>query len=232
MTITSAFCANILVVASTTILSVLGAGLALRGPDGSMMTATDGLYEERTSIFGAFGVGLACTLGSTLLCVLIILHWEAALVCMCITIYTCWKVYTNYQRICKRFGFDESKTVDFRDIFDGPANIYTYARRHKSQKSKKHDDHHQQQHRHHRDRSGGGRQHNSSKAQDCNNIQQQESQSENSEMDAFIPSNYSSGSRARVSHRGRVNSSKHQGSPNYSYGSDSSGDYEMPIQTV
>ena len=38
VSITSAFCANILVVAQTTILSVFGASLALRGPDGSMVT--------------------------------------------------------------------------------------------------------------------------------------------------------------------------------------------------
>ena len=37
--IVAAFCCNILVVSHTTVLSVMGAGLALRGPDGSMMTA-------------------------------------------------------------------------------------------------------------------------------------------------------------------------------------------------
>lgn len=38
--IVAAFCANMIVVSHTTNLSVLGGGLALRGPDGSMMTAT------------------------------------------------------------------------------------------------------------------------------------------------------------------------------------------------
>ena len=42
-----AFCANLLVVSHTTVLSVLGASLALRGPDGSMIVATEGLYSER-----------------------------------------------------------------------------------------------------------------------------------------------------------------------------------------
>ncbi|CAB9506554.1 expressed unknown protein [Seminavis robusta] len=126
ITITCAFCANMLVVSQTTVLSVLGAGMALRGPDGSMMTATDGLYEERTSVFAVFGVGLACTLGSVIVIVWIILHWEAALVCMMITIVTCRQVYLNYQRVCARFDFDESETVDFKDIFEGAANIHTY----------------------------------------------------------------------------------------------------------
>lgn len=121
--IVSAFCSNMIVVSQTTVLSVLGAGLALRGPDGSMMTATDGLYEERVAVFSVFGVGLACTVGSAVLCVWLILHWEAALVCMFITIYTCRKIYTNYRRVMKRFDFDESQTVTFHDIFDGPAAI-------------------------------------------------------------------------------------------------------------
>jgi hypothetical protein len=121
--IVSAFSANLLVVAHTTALSVLGAGLALRGPDGSMMTATDGLYEERRSVFQVFGIGLALTVGSVLLSVWLILHWEAALVCWLITLWTCRKMWDNYQRVRQRFGFDESETVDFSDIMDGPAAI-------------------------------------------------------------------------------------------------------------
>lgn len=121
--IVSAFCANMIVVSHTTTLSVLGAGLALRGPDGSMVTATDGLYEERRSVFYSFGVGLACTVGSLLMCVWLVLHWEAALVCMVVTLYTCVKIYGNYRRVVRRFGFDESETVNFDDIFHGPAAI-------------------------------------------------------------------------------------------------------------
>jgi len=123
ITITSAFCANMIVVSQTTTLSVLGAGLALRGPDGSMMTATDGLYEERTSVFSTFGVGLACTVGSVVICVWLILHWEAALCCMLLTIFTGRTIWMNYRRVQKRFVFDESETVDFSDIMDGPAAI-------------------------------------------------------------------------------------------------------------
>lgn len=121
--IVSAFCANMIVVSHTTTLSVLGAGLALRGPDGSMVTATDGLYEERRAVFYSFGVGLACTVGSLLMCVWLALHWEAALVCMVVTLYTCVKIYRNYRRVVRRFGFDESETVNFDDIFHGPAAI-------------------------------------------------------------------------------------------------------------
>ena len=46
---------------------------------------------------------------------------------MGITVYTAFRMYNSYLRILRRFNFDESKTVDFRDILDGPANISAYA---------------------------------------------------------------------------------------------------------
>jgi hypothetical protein len=112
-----------LVVSHTTALSVLGAGLALRGPDGSMVTATDGLYEERKTVFFTFGIGLVCTLGSVIFCIWLILHWEAAIICTILTTYTWCKIYSSYKRVVRRFAFDESQTVDFDDIFNGPAAI-------------------------------------------------------------------------------------------------------------
>jgi hypothetical protein len=121
--IVSAFCANMLVVSHTTALSVMGAGLALRGPDGSMMTATDGLFEERKPVFRVFAMGLALTVGSVLLSVWLMLNWEAASLCFVISFLTCRQMYLNYRRVSKRFGYDESLTVDFRDIMEGPAAI-------------------------------------------------------------------------------------------------------------
>eukprot|EP00542_Grammatophora_oceanica_P021798 CAMPEP_0194054004 /NCGR_PEP_ID=MMETSP0009_2-20130614/52077_1 /TAXON_ID=210454 /ORGANISM="Grammatophora oceanica, Strain CCMP 410" /LENGTH=315 /DNA_ID=CAMNT_0038702345 /DNA_START=196 /DNA_END=1139 /DNA_ORIENTATION=+ len=123
ITIVTAFCANMVVVSHTTALSVLGAGLALRGPDGSMVTATDGLYEERRSVFTVFGIGLTSTVASVCLCVWLILQWEAALACMLATAYTLWMIHRNYKRVVSRFQYNEADTVDFSDIFDGPAAI-------------------------------------------------------------------------------------------------------------
>ncbi|GAX26111.1 hypothetical protein FisN_24Hh016 [Fistulifera solaris] len=119
--IVAAFCANMIVVSHTTALSVIGAGLALRGPDGSMLTATDGLYEERSSVFTTFGIGLACTVGSVLLSVWLMLPWESALICWLVALFTCRKIYLNYVRVVTRFDFDESQTVDFRDFLEMPA---------------------------------------------------------------------------------------------------------------
>mmetsp|Transcript_1743 Transcript_1743/g.4202 ORF Transcript_1743/g.4202 Transcript_1743/m.4202 type:complete len:260 (+) Transcript_1743:399-1178(+) len=123
VSITSAFCANILVVAQTTILSVFGASLALRGPDGSMVTATDGLYHERYMVFRVFGYGLVLTIGSVVMVVWLHLHWEASLVCCLISLYTIMLMRQTHTRLVKKFDFDESQTVDFKDIFEGPAAI-------------------------------------------------------------------------------------------------------------
>jgi hypothetical protein len=131
-TIVSAFCANILVVGQTTILSVMGASLALRGPDGSMMIATDGLYEERTFVFQVFAYGLVATLVSVILGVWLILPPESALVCMLCTIFTTLKLRNQYRRVKKRFLFNEEDTVDFQDLFDGTGNMnipVSYGRR-------------------------------------------------------------------------------------------------------
>lgn len=123
--IIAAFCANMIVVSQTTALSVLGAGLALRGPDGSMVTATDGLYEERKSVFKTFALGLSLTVGSLLIGVWLLLEWQSALVCWLVALFTSRKIYLNYRRIATRFDFDEADTVDFTDIFQGPAAIRT-----------------------------------------------------------------------------------------------------------
>lgn len=115
--IVMAFCSNIIVVSQTTVLSVLGAGLALRGPDSSsMIIATDALYEERKFVFTIFAVGLTCTLGSVLNGVWLMLPFYAALLCCIVASFTCYIIYTNYQRISNKLDYDESQTVDFYEF--------------------------------------------------------------------------------------------------------------------
>ena len=50
--------ANILCVANTTFLSVWGTGLLMRGPDGSLARAVDGMYQLRRNVFLLFGIGM------------------------------------------------------------------------------------------------------------------------------------------------------------------------------
>ena len=54
----AAMCLELIAVMSTTLLSMMGPGLALRGPDGSMHPAVDGMMEEYRSAYLNFLLGL------------------------------------------------------------------------------------------------------------------------------------------------------------------------------
>lgn len=51
-------CANIACVSLATMVSIWGSGKALRGRDGSMDEAVDGMMQERDLIFSTFAIGL------------------------------------------------------------------------------------------------------------------------------------------------------------------------------
>jgi len=55
---TTAMCLELIAVMNTTLLSMMGPGLALRGPDGSMHPAVDGMMEEYQSAYLCFVLGL------------------------------------------------------------------------------------------------------------------------------------------------------------------------------
>lgn len=55
---TGAMSCELIAVLNTTLLSMLGPGLALRGPDGSMHKAVDGMMYEYRKAFFTFGLGL------------------------------------------------------------------------------------------------------------------------------------------------------------------------------
>lgn len=140
--ICAAFCSNMMVVSQTTVLSVLGAGLALRGPDGSMMVATDALYCERARVFSIFGWGLALTVSSVLVAVWLMLNWETAAACWMVAAFTCHAIYSNYRRVAGILDFDENDTVDFRDIMEGPASIRLARQKNQRQQQQRRMKHH------------------------------------------------------------------------------------------
>ena len=55
---------QLITMVSTTLLSMLAPGLALRGPDGSMHTAVDGMVDEYRRSFYCFILGMVCTHGA------------------------------------------------------------------------------------------------------------------------------------------------------------------------
>jgi hypothetical protein len=59
-------CSNITCVSLTTITNIWGSGKALRGKDGSMDEAVEGINDERGIIFRSFACGLAGNLCTVL----------------------------------------------------------------------------------------------------------------------------------------------------------------------
>ncbi|KAJ1461454.1 hypothetical protein M885DRAFT_269893 [Pelagophyceae sp. CCMP2097] len=64
--------ANMVCVASTTVISVFGSSLSMRGPDGSMTKCVDNMYVLREKVYNLFGIGLlsllvSCIFGSWIL---------------------------------------------------------------------------------------------------------------------------------------------------------------------
>ena len=110
--------ANIFCVAGTTGLSVLGTSLSLRGPDGSMFRAVEGMYVERRRIFTLFAFGLIMMLISAFWAAWIILPLEGAAACSVIVVYGTFSVMSYYKRVERLFSFDESDAPDFNDIVD------------------------------------------------------------------------------------------------------------------
>mmetsp|Transcript_56605 Transcript_56605/g.113346 ORF Transcript_56605/g.113346 Transcript_56605/m.113346 type:complete len:225 (-) Transcript_56605:204-878(-) len=111
---------NLSCVSSTTALSVFGTGLALRGPDGSMVRAVDGMYAERSQIFATFGIGLFATLGAAACASCIVMHPEAAFVSVLSILFCVHRIYTHGKRIFAKFRFEEDEGVNFDDILSAP----------------------------------------------------------------------------------------------------------------
>lgn len=110
--------ANLTCVSSTTALSVCGTGLALRGPDGAMIRAVDGMYEERRQVFITFGCGLYMMLAAGMLASWIIMMPEAA-VCSTICLLVVMKrIYLHAGRIYTKFRFSEDEAETFDDILN------------------------------------------------------------------------------------------------------------------
>ena len=80
--VTVSICSNLLCTATTTFVSVWGSGKALRGKDGSMDQAVDGMHAERAFIFSCFGVGLITTLLALMSAAWILMTFEVACVCL------------------------------------------------------------------------------------------------------------------------------------------------------
>lgn len=105
-------CANITCVSLSTITTIWGSGKALRGTDGSMDEAVEGINTERGIIFTAFALGLGGNLCTVLCACFIIMDPPISYLCASILVYTCWLIYSNARRIQTKFALTDTVRLD------------------------------------------------------------------------------------------------------------------------
>lgn len=105
-------CANIACVSLATITTIWGTGKALRGHDGSMDEAVDGINSERGLIFSLFAVGLALNLCTVMAVCFLIMDHPVSYVTSAIMVYTAWLIYSNAKRIQAKFLLTEFVRLD------------------------------------------------------------------------------------------------------------------------
>ena len=115
-------CSNITCVSLSTIVSVWGSGTALRGKDGSMDEAVDGMSEERSLIFRAFGLGLLGNLSTVMSASWILMDPPLSIIATFIVGFTGWLIATNFLRIRKKFQMTQITTLE--DLTNYNKNIH------------------------------------------------------------------------------------------------------------
>jgi hypothetical protein len=105
-------CSNITCVSLSTITIIWGSGKALRGVDGSMDEAVEGINHERSLIFNSFAVGLGGNLGTVLCACFMIMDPPVAIMCAIVLIYTAISIYANAVRIQNKFMMTDTVRLD------------------------------------------------------------------------------------------------------------------------
>ena len=105
-------CSNITCVSLSTITIIWGSGKALRGTDGSMDEAVEGINDERGLIFTAFAVGLAGNLCTVICACFIIMDFPVSVFGAGIVVYTLWMIYSNARRIQNKFAMNDVVRLD------------------------------------------------------------------------------------------------------------------------
>lgn len=104
--------ANITCVSLSTITTIWGSSKALRGKDGSMDEAVDGISRERSLIFNSFAIGLAGNLATVMAACLVLMDvYTAAGGCLMI-VYASAVIWRNSRRILLKFDLIEATKLD------------------------------------------------------------------------------------------------------------------------
>ena len=116
--ITLSLAFNVYCVGQCTALSVFGTSLSLRGPDGSMIRAVDGMFAERYQVFRSFAAGLGCLLMGMTVGAWLLMDPEAAVLADFVLIFCLHKLYSQGKRLHRRFNYTEDDSVNFDEILN------------------------------------------------------------------------------------------------------------------
>lgn len=105
-------CSNIACVSLSTITTIWGSGKALRGVDGSMDEAVEGISQERNLIFKAFAIGLAGNLCTVCSACFIVMEYPVSIFAMTIVLFTAWLIFSNSMRIQRKFILIDAVRLD------------------------------------------------------------------------------------------------------------------------
>lgn len=105
-------CSNIACVSLSTITNIWGSGKALRGKDGSMDEAVEGINSERELIFRTFAFGLGGNLCTVLCACFITMEYPINFAAAAIVLYTAYLIYANATRIQKKFHLIDAVRLD------------------------------------------------------------------------------------------------------------------------
>eukprot|EP00656_Telonema_subtile_P011998 TRINITY_DN16015_c0_g1_i1.p1 TRINITY_DN16015_c0_g1~~TRINITY_DN16015_c0_g1_i1.p1 ORF type:complete len:191 (-),score=45.16 TRINITY_DN16015_c0_g1_i1:214-786(-) len=103
-------------VCTTTFICVWGPGLALRGPDGSIHRAVDGMMEERYQVFFSFGAGIISFILAAIAACWILMDPDTATIGSLILVGGLCLIWRYGRRIHQRFRIKDGDVVDFEAL--------------------------------------------------------------------------------------------------------------------
>ncbi|KAL1530506.1 hypothetical protein AB1Y20_001407 [Prymnesium parvum] len=110
---TTAMCLELIAVMNTTLLSMMGPGLALRGPDGSMHPAVEGMVIEYNTAYICFVLGLIAFHFSAALFAWLMFTWGVAFFVSSCVVSSLYMLMRYASRVFNRFRTAEVVTGRF-----------------------------------------------------------------------------------------------------------------------
>ena len=105
----AAMCFEVVAVLNATLLSIMGPGLFLRGPDGSMHDAVDGMVVEYRTAYYSYILGIIFIhLWAILFSWIIYVHWVVSVLATAVCVLSLWALSRYARRVVKRFQMPDT----------------------------------------------------------------------------------------------------------------------------